>query len=278
MLHHPAFPQRGEVRQRALRALAQRRSLVRAGGDKQIEAARHLLRAVAQNQQRHILAHPQLARPGAQLLQRLGADAARRLVDHPRQRHRIARIMNDAQIGEHILDLLALIETRRADQLVFHMAQHTRLFQRAALRIGAVHHRHIAQPKRAAAHQPFNLIQHIGRLFRLVIGLIDGHGRALAVLGVQPFGRAIAVVGDHRVRHIQNRLRAAVILLQQHHARLRIILTKAHHIAIVRAAKAVDGLILVAHHKQVALTIRLIRQQPQHLILRSVGVLKLIHQ
>ena len=69
--------------------------------------------------------------------------------------------------------------------------------------------------------------------------------------GLQILSQAPLIVGHHARRGVQNFLRRAVILLQAHHARSRIILVKAENVANVGAAPPVNGLVLVAHHAQI---------------------------
>ncbi len=209
---------------------------------------------------------------------RLGADAAWRLVDNAVHRHRIAGVMHQLEEGEGVLHFLALIEARRPHQLVLHLAQNHRLFQRAALRVGAIHHREVAVAEGPCCHQPLDFVADVARLLVLVVGLIERDVQALAVFRVQALGRAVLVIGDQRVGRVEDRLRAAVVLLQQHDSGFRVVLPKTRHVAIVGSAEAVDRLVLIAHHEQVALPVRLVDQGAQHLVLHHVGVLELVHQ
>ena len=95
---------------------------------------------------------------------------------------------------------------------------------------------------------------------------------------MQPLGGAVAVLADQRVGDIEDRLRAAVILFKQNLDVVGIILAEKLDVAIVGAAEAVDRLILVAHDKEVAVVRRFVDQQPQHLVLRRVGILELVNQ
>ena len=67
-------------------------------------------------QQRHAVAVGVLGEP----VDRLAADAARRRVDRPLERHVVARVVDQLAVGEHVLDFLAGVELLPADHLVRH--------------------------------------------------------------------------------------------------------------------------------------------------------------
>ena len=81
-------------------------------------------------------------------------------------------------------------------------------------------------------------------------------------------------MGDDLVGRVQNIGRAAVILLQLDHRCVGKVLFKIQDIADIRAAPAIDGLIVVAHHAQVA---AFTGNQAHQLILGVVGILIFIH-
>ena len=80
---------------------------------------------------------------------------------------------------------------------------------------------------------------------------------------------------DHLIGGVQNVSGGSVVLLQLDHHCIRIILFKIQYVADVRAAPAVDGLIVVAHHAQIAF---IARHQPHKLILRRIRILIFVHQ
>ena len=81
------------------------------------------------------------------------ADAARRHVDHAPQADVVVRVDDQLQVGERVLDFLALVEADAADDLVGDALAHQRVFNRARLRVGPVEHGHHARrrPRRAPA-------------------------------------------------------------------------------------------------------------------------------
>ena len=64
-------------------------------------------------------------------------------------------------------------------------------------------------------------------------------------------------------------------MLKQNHNRARMIFLKAQHIAVVRAAPAVDGLVRVANHVQAIMNGG---KQLHNTVLHKIGVLKFVHQ
>ena len=98
----------------------------------------------------------------------------------------------------------------------------------------------------------------------------------LAVPGVgeQALGLAAGVVGHHRVGRGKDVARGAVVLLQAHHVGVRVVLLKIQDVLDVRAAPAVDRLVVVAHDHEVAVARG---QEVGDRVLDVVGVLVLVH-
>ena len=66
------------------------------------------------------------------------ADAARRHVDDAAQADVVVRVEDQPQVGERVLDFLALVEPDAADDLVGDAGPPQRVFDRARLGVGAV--------------------------------------------------------------------------------------------------------------------------------------------
>ena len=114
-----------------------------------------------------------------------------------------------------------------------------------------------------------------GGLVALVEGAVEGDFFALAGLGPQRLFLAAAVVGDDLIGGVEYVGGRAVVLFQFDHFGVGKIFFKIEDIADVRPAPAVDGLIVVANHAEIAL---LAREQAHQFVLRGVGVLILVHQ
>jgi hypothetical protein len=77
-------------------------------------------------------------------------------------------------------------------------------------------------------------------------------------------------VGHHLVGGLEDRRGGAVVLLELDHLRVGVVLFKVENVADVRAAPAVNGLVVVAHHAEIA---PFARDQADQLVLGAVGVL-----
>ena len=212
-----------------------------------------------------------LPRPAAQCRLRLRAQRPFGGVDDAVKAHAIGRVMHHAQIGDDVLHFAPLVKFGRADESIRHTGHHQRLFQRTRLGVGAVHNRHIVE--RVLPQQRLHRHRDHRRLFALVIRFADDDGCAAAPVGEQIFVNAIRIVGNDRLRRVQNKLGGAVILLQQHHLRRWVLFTEPVDVAVIRAAPTIDGLVAVADDKDVAMPFC---QQIEQRVLRHVGVLELI--
>ena len=129
--------------------------------------------------------------------------------------------------------------------------------------------------ERALVHQPLDLRHHEARLGVLVLQLAHVHRVALAQLRPERLVLARAVVGDDRVGRVQDRLRRAVVLLELDHRGVGEVVLEVEDVADVGAAEAVDRLVVVADHRDVAV---LLGEQLQPAVLGAVGVLVLVDQ
>ena len=85
---------------------------------------------------------------------RARADAARREVDDAQEAGVVVRVLDQAQVGQRVLDLGALEEAQAAVHLVRHAGVEQRALDHPALRVAAVEHRDLAArrcPRGAAA-------------------------------------------------------------------------------------------------------------------------------
>jgi hypothetical protein len=124
-----------------------------------------------------------------------------------------------------------------------------------------------------------------GRLVGLVGRLHHRERLALRVGRAERLALPLNVLRDHTVRGVQDSLRRAVVLLQPHEARGLEVLLEVQDVADVGPAPAVDRLVVVADHEEVApagfrrLRTRLRRrQQLEEDVLRVVRVLVLVDQ
>ena len=214
-------------------------------------------------------------RPLGQCRQRLGAHAARWHVHDPLERHPVCRIARQPQIRDQVTNLSPVVEARRADQPIGNPAVHQRFLDRARLRVGPIQHRGLARPHRALLHPVRHGLRDVVGLVALAVCLVHPRTHAVGPVGLQlpldpPLGSR-----DHRIGHVQNLLRGAVVLVQLHLDRVGVVFDKAAQVAHVGGAPRVDRLVGVAHDGQVAAALR---PRPRQRVLHHAGVLKLVDQ
>ena len=126
------------------------------------------------------------------------------------------------------------------------------------------------------AVQALDLAGDEGGLFLLVVGLVDDDGVARALLRPEVLLLALLVGGDDPRGAIEDRLGGAVVLLQAHDGRLRVVALEVEDVADVGGAPGVDRLVGVADDADVGVGRR--RQQAGEHVLGDVGVLELVDQ
>src|SRR5690606_30212275 len=123
------------------------------------------------------------------------------------------------------------------------------LLQRARLRVGAVEDRHLGVRHPGATQRLGLVCDELGLIVLRIAGEPDD---LLAVAAVRPelLVFAIEVVADHGIGGREDVLGGAVVLLEQHDLRARVVLLELTDVADVRAAEGVDRLIRIAHDSQ----------------------------
>ena len=229
---------------------------------------------------------PSRARRGAQDLDGLVADPARRDVDDALEADAVGVRAQDAQVGKGVLDLAPRVEPGAADELVADPVAQEQFLDRPGLGVHPVHHRDVARPEAvvllvaapgergtAAADQPLDLAGDPLGLFLLVVGLEALDADAAGVVGPQLLVLARGVARDDRVGGVEDQLGRAVVLLELDDGGVGPVAFEVEDVAQVRAAPRVDRLVVVADHAQVAMAGGQ-RLDPQ--VLRPVGVLVLV--
>ena len=124
-----------------------RHGQLRRGGHERLEqAAEHLAARAATRRRGRPLGRgraPPRARspavgPGLEPRERRVADAAPRPVRDPQERDRVVRVVDHLQVRDRVLDLGALVEARAADHLVGDALADEHVLEHAALRVRAV--------------------------------------------------------------------------------------------------------------------------------------------
>ncbi len=213
--------------------------------------------------------------PGVDRLQRIHdalADAAGRHVDHAAQADVVVRVDDQLQVGERVLDFLALVEPDASDDLVRDAFPHQLIFDRARLRVRAIEHGrhrvHVVHPRLLDRSD-----DEIGLLELVAAPEVDDLLAAFPV-GPQPLVLAVAVLLDDRRGGVEDDLRGAVVLLEPDGLRLAEIGLEVEDVAQVGAAPLVDRLIGVADDGDVAMRPGEVADQQ---VLRTIRVLVLVH-
>ena len=216
--------------------------------------------------------HVHLARELLDALHRGLADAAARRVDDALGRDVVGGVDHQRKVGHDVADLGAVEESRAADDAVRNAGAQQHIFKHARLGVGAVKHRHlvVGQPLLALL---LDLAGDPAALVTLVGGHVHVDLLAVLLVGEQLLHLAMLVVRDDGVGRGQNVAHAAVVLFQLHRGALRIVLLELQDVADIGAAPAVNGLVVVAYHHDVAV---LLGQKARDLVLRMVGVLILV--
>ena len=207
-------------------------------------------------------------------LDRARADAAGGRVDDARQAQVVVRRLDDAQIGEHILDLGAVKKARAADNAVRDAVALEGIFELVALRVHAVEHGVVAEvdPLPEIVH---DLRGDVARLVVLVRSAVERERVAGIGLCPERFALAAGVVGDDVVGGIQDAAGATVVLLEADGARVLVLLFKIEDVLDRCAAELVDALVIVPDDADVAPAIG---KQGRELILEIVRVLILVDE
>ena len=223
--------------------------------------------------QRTVQGHVLLGGIAAQLCHGAVADGALGLIDDALQAGVVGRIDDGPQIGHDVLDFFAVIEAQTAVNTVGNARPHQHFFQHTALGVGAVQHGHVAVFPVVAALLG-DAVADPRSLLPLVSCGEEFDGFACGQFRPQGFFHTARIMGDDLIGRVQNIGGAAVVLFQLDDLRVREVLLEIQNIADVRAAPAVDALVVVAHHAQVA---AVFGDQLHQRVLGEVGILILVH-
>ncbi len=210
--------------------------------------------------------------PLEQLLGRL-ADPARRLVEDPGEREAVARVAQQAQVGDEVLDLGPLVETHPADERVGDLLLEELVLEGAGLGVGAHQHGEIGEA--VLGGESAQRAGHPAGLVPLVGGAVEGDPGAGSGVGPEPLAAAVPVLRDDRVGGREDRGGGAVVALQLAHRGAGEVPFEVEDVVEIGAAPPVDPLVLVAHRGEVAARGHERGDQPQ---LGVVRVLELVDQ
>ena len=179
---------------------------------------------------------------GAQ--RRFAQPAARRVVDALEGKV-VVGLHRDPAIGQRVADLLALVEARPADHPVGQAHGDEAFLELAGLEAGAHQDGDLGQLVLVAL-QGLDLLADRARLLVAVPHAAQRDALALLDLGPQRLAQPSLVVGDQVRGGGQDVRRRTVVALQPHDGGAGKILLEAQDVADLRAAPAVDRLVVVA--------------------------------
>ena len=128
----------------------------------------------------------------------LVAESALGLVDDPLEREVVGGLDDQAQVGDGVADLGALVKAEAADDLVGQADRDEALFELAGLELGADEDRDIVE-RAAATHLEFGFLADAPRFFGAVPDADDADLFAFAGVGPQGLAEPAGIVGDEAV-------------------------------------------------------------------------------
>ncbi len=218
---------------------------------------------------------PASAGEAGQLGHRGVAHAALGHVDDAPPADLVVGVDQHPQVGEDVLDLLAVVELGAAHHLVGDLAADHGLLEGPALGVGPVEDGDVTPPQALVAAQADDLVGHPLGLVVLVLGPVADDLVAGALVGPERLRLPGDVVGDDGVGGVEDGLGRAEVLVEGDGGGVRKGLLEVEDVRDVGAPESVDRLVAVPHHHDVAVAAGQLDGQR---VLHGVGVLVLVDQ
>ena len=172
------------------------------------------------------------------------------IVDDSAQAQIIGSIVDDAEIGQHILDFRPVKEPGAANDLIRNAIALQRIFHGIGLRVCPVENCIVLKIFTVGPGQdlPCYKVPFGG----FVIGFVDQDRTASLPCGPELFALPAHIVRNHGVGGIQNGLSRPVVLLQTDDPGPGVLLLKRQDILDGSATETVDTLVIVTHHADIA--------------------------
>ncbi|CDC95621.1 putative uncharacterized protein [Alistipes sp. CAG:268] len=258
-------------------------------GERQRADHRHKLRDLARDGPLHGVGHrlgnqridrlPHRHAPfGGQLRDALHgriADAAGRVIDDAAEGLVVARVDHQADVGQHVLDLLVVVERRALVDAVGDAAAAEVVLEHGRLVVRAVEDHRLGPGIAGRAHLVAQIRNHHLGLLSVGIGLQDTDLLTHVARREAVLVHALRVAHDDRIGRLDDRPRRAVVLLELEDLRVGEILLEREDVLDLRPAERVDRLRVIAHDADLRVELR---EAADDDILRIVGVLVLIDQ
>src|SRR5690349_12827406 len=181
----------------------------------------------------------------------LVAEAALGQIDDAFEGEVVGGLADQAEVGDRIADLGALVEAEAADDLVGKADRDEALFELAGLELGADEDGDVVEAA-AADLDGFDFLADAAGLLRAVPDADDADLLAVALVGPERLAEAAAVVGDEAVGGGEDVRGGAVVLFQPDDLRAGEVLLEAEDVGDLGTAPAVDRLVVVADAAEVA--------------------------
>src|SRR5258708_23943634 len=214
-----------------------------------------------------------LGRPAQQVLHRFLADPTGRQIDDTLQADGVERVVNQAQVGQHVFDFTTLVEPHAAYQAVGRTGAHKLILEGSGLSVGAVQNPEIVQWDALRAVQALDLAQNIERFVLFVIRLMDSYRRARVVVGPERLLFAQFIRRDDGARDLQNGAGRAIVLFEHDDLEIGKVVLEVQNVANIGAAPGINRLVFVADNAQIT---AFFGQELDDFVLDDVGVLKLV--
>ncbi len=209
-----------------------------------------------------------------QRLQRGVAQAPAWRIDDALELQIVRRVQRHFKIGRRVADFLALVEARAADHAVVEAERDKAVLEGAHLE-GRAHENGELVERMTVALQLLDVLADDAGLFLVVPAALDHDLLAFVAFGVQRLAEPPLVVGDEAGGSREDMTRRAVIAFEPDHLGAGEVGLEAQDVVHLRAAPAIDGLVVVTDAANIT---GALRQEAQPQILRDVGVLILVHQ
>ncbi len=219
------------------------------------EGAHRLPGLASQRSRRVVKTGIQLVRGSLQIFQRTRTDPTGGEINDAQEGGVVIRIAEQAQIGQRMLDLLALEEAQAAINLVGNILGKQFVFEHPRLRIRAVENRHLRR-RNAVAHQLTDFINDKTRFVEIGISFKGTDRLAIARIGPQIFTQTLTIIFDQCIRRRQNIAVRTIVLLQPDNVLTGVVTLEIPHVADLGTAKTVNTLIVVTHGKNLGTTAR----------------------
>ena len=175
------------------------------------------------------------------------ADTARRIVDDALEGLFIVGVGNQPEVGNHVLDLLALVETQSAVDAIRDIVPAHLLLKRPALRVRAVEDGKVTPIAVILLPQPFDVLRHDHRLLLVRIGRLQLQPLAMLVLREHILRNLPLIPPYQRVGSLNDELRAPVVLLEFEEPGVGVLALEVEDVIDIRPPEGVDTLGIIAY-------------------------------